>query len=68
MSLIDRTARPSIVFDPANKNHRKMFHEFVKTGRWDSCPVQFYLNEGQVSIVHQIQQQLSQHYLNKEFA
>lgn len=60
--------RPLVPFDPANKNHRKWFSNFRKYGGWGQCPVRFIcLDEYGLNLVAQIQRQLVDYYLQREF-
>ncbi len=59
--------RPLAVFDPANKEHRSLFAQFVKSGRWDHSPVQFVAGEPTQIEVGTMARQLIEYYTNKEF-
>ena len=56
------------MFDPANKQHRGYFYEFMERGTWGRCPYRFIIQEGhRDSLVNQIQKMLLNYYINSEF-
>lgn len=56
------------MFDPANKQHRGYFYEFMERGTWGRCPYRFIIQEGhRDSLVIQIQKMLLNYYINSEF-
>jgi hypothetical protein len=55
------------VFDAKNREHRQWFAEFNKSGRWGRCPVRFVVNDDHGDLVTQIQRELIQFYVDKEF-
>jgi hypothetical protein len=56
------------MFDPANKQHRAYFYEFLERGTWGRCPYRFIIQEGhRDSLVIQIQKMLLNYYINAEF-
>jgi len=67
MSQLNLWSRPWIVFDPANKQHRRWFTEFQRTRTWGHCPVRFVLDEPEGELITQIQNQLITYYINREF-
>lgn len=67
MSKLQLYGRPWVYFDPSNKDHRRWFAEFNKNLSWKDCPVRFVLNESHGDLVTQIQRQLIQFYVDKEF-
>ena len=67
MSVLELHGRPYTVFDPANKEHRRYYSEFVKTASWGACPVRFVVPEDHGDLVTMIQRSLVKHYVNKEF-
>ena len=50
MSRLALHSRPFVVFNPANKEHRKWFAEFNHSAKWGSCPVRFVVEDGQLQI------------------
>jgi len=59
--------RPWVVFDAKNKEHRSWFAEFNKSGAWGRCPVRFVVNDDHGDLITQIQRELIQFYVDKEF-
>ena len=68
MSRLALHSRPFVVFDPANRDHRKWFAEFNTSARWGKCPVRFVVEDDNGDLVTMIQRRLIQYYVNKEFA
>ena len=67
MSILHSTSRPWVAFDPANKQHRKWFNEFQKSGTWGRCPVRFFITDDVGNLVTMIQRRLVQYYVSHEF-
>lgn len=67
MSRLQLHGRPWVVFDAANKDHRRWFAEFNKSGAWGQCPVRFVVNDDHGDLITQIQRNLIQFYVDKEF-
>lgn len=67
MSRLALHGRPWIVFNAKNKLHRKWFAEFNKSSQWGRCPVRFVVNEDHGDLITQIQRELIQYYVDKEF-
>ena len=59
--------RPWVVFDAKNKDHRRWFAEFNRSAKWGTCPVRFVVNEDHGDLITQIQRELIQFYVDKEF-
>lgn len=68
MSVLELSGRPYIVFDPANRQHRSYYHDFVLSGTWGRCPYRFVVPEVHGDLVTMIQQSLVEYYVNREFA
>ncbi len=68
MSRLALYGRPYTVFDAKNKDHRKWFSSFNKDGAWGRCPVRFVVMDDHGDLVSQIQRELIQYYVDKEFA
>lgn len=56
-----------MVFDAKNKEHRRWFADFNKSGAWGRCPVRFVVNEDHGDLITMIQRELIQFYVDKEF-
>ena len=67
MSRLALYGRPWVVFDAKNREHRTWFAEFNKTGAWGNCPVRFVVNDDHGDLITQIQRELIQFYVDKEF-
>lgn len=67
MSKLALFGRPYVVFDPANKDHRRWFAQFNKNLSWKDCPVRFVVNEDHGDLITMIQRTLIQFYVDKEF-
>lgn len=69
MSQILRHAhRPWVVFDPANKQHRRFYAEFLKYRTWGKCPVRFYIpDDAPGDLLLLIHNRLASYYTQKEF-
>ena len=67
MSRLALYGRPWVVFDAKNREHRQWFAEFNKSGRWGRCPVRFVVNDDHGDLITQIQRELIQFYVDKEF-
>lgn len=67
MSRLQLHGRQFAVFDPSDKQHRKWFADFNKNRTWARCPVRFVVNDDHGDLITQIQRELIQHYVDKEF-
>lgn len=67
MSLMLLVGRPWTVFDPANRQHRLWYYQFVKLGTWGKCPVRFILPTYETDLISMINQQLIEYYTANEF-
>jgi hypothetical protein len=56
-----------VAFDPANKEHRRHYHNFAVNGTWGRCPVRFIVPDDQGNLVTLIQRKLVEYYVNREF-
>ena len=67
MSRLDYIGRPWVAFDPDNKQHRKWFAEFQRSGTWGRCPVRLIVSDDHGDLVTMIQRRLINHYVVREF-
>jgi len=67
MSFLSLIGRPYVVFDPAVKQHRLWYFEFVKKQTWGNCPVRFLVPDDQGDLITMIQRTLVKYYVEKEF-
>jgi hypothetical protein len=68
MSKLEYMMRPLVAFDPANKDHRRYYAEFLEYGGWGTCPVRFVCPE---DVGHDlptmIKNSLIEYYVGREF-
>ena len=67
MSVLEIHGRPFTVFDPADKQHRCFYNEFVRHGTWGRCPYRFVVPDDQGNLVTLIQRRLVEYYVKQEF-
>ena len=67
MSRLQLHGRQFMVFNANNKEHRKWFADFNASRKWGNCPVRFVLNDAHGDLITQIQRELIQFYVDKEF-
>jgi hypothetical protein len=67
MSTLQLHGRQFMVFNANNKEHRKWFADFNASRKWGNCPVRFVLNDAHGDLITQIQRELIQFYVDKEF-
>lgn len=65
--MLELRNRPWTVFDPANKDHRHWYYDFIKYDTWGRCPVRFVVPEDHGNLVTMIQRNLVAYYVTKEF-
>ncbi len=66
-NLLGVYARPLVLFDVENKDHRKWAWQFFKDSSWKNCPVRFALPDGEDNACSLIQRLLLAYYSQKEF-
>jgi hypothetical protein len=68
MSRLEFYNRPLVAFDPANKEHRRWYHEFMQYGGWGKCPVRFICpGDAGYDLTIMIRNELIDYYVKKEF-
>jgi len=67
MSILQFHHRPWAVFNPANKEHRRFYAQFVKHGSWGRCKYRFVIADDCNNLITMIQRKLVEHYVTKEF-
>ena len=60
-------ARPLVAFDPANKDHRRYYAEYLEYGGWGKSPVQFICPEDHGDLITMMQRALVAWYTVDEF-
>lgn len=71
MSVLQAVKRPQVAFDVTNKEHRKLYAEFLKSGTWGRCPFAFYIPNNDAAnnnLAYAMQRLLTEFYIGKEFA
>ena len=66
-TTLSTSLRPVKVFDVANREHRALFAEYVRTGRWSHSPVRFIASESTEIDVGTITRQVLEFYTSREF-
>jgi hypothetical protein len=67
--ILDLVMRPTVLFDPNNKQHREHYANFLKLGSWGRCPVRFEV-EGENqnnNLAYAMQRMMAEYYTLKEF-
>ena len=68
MSRLEYYNRPLVAFNPANKEHRRFYYQFLEHNTWGLCPVRFICPEESGSdLIKMIQKQLIEYYVSQEF-
>lgn len=67
MSILQLKMRPWCEFDPANREHRKYYAEFLQFGNWVNCPVRFVDPTDCGNLAMAIQASIARYYTKKEF-
>lgn len=67
--FLTKHARPIVIFDPSNQEHREHYLNFLKVGTWGHCPYRFAAEgeEADNNLVYAMQRQLIEYYLSTEF-
>ena len=61
------TARPFVIFNANNKEHRKEFFKFIEFRTWSKSPYRFLTEEAVNNIPAYISQKITEYYIKKEF-
>ena len=67
MSKLSFLGRPWVAFDEYNRQHRKWYSEFVRSGTWGRCPVRFIVSDDHGDLLTMIQRKLNKFYTEREF-
>ena len=67
MSKLSFLGRPWVAFDEHNRQHRKWYSEFVRSGTWGRCPVRFIVSDDHGDLLTMIQRKLNKFYTEREF-
>ena len=67
MSILQFNSRPFTVFDPANREHRRWYNQFVTHQSWGRCPYRFLVPEDHGDLITMCQRSLVKYYVQREF-
>jgi hypothetical protein len=67
-SVVMTKIRPTVIFDPSNKEHRRHGWLMIKNRSLKDCPWIFALHEGHDNVIDMINRELVQWYTDREFA
>lgn len=67
MTVLHSKMRPVEQFDANNRAHRRLYAQFIRTGRWGHSPVRFVANEPTSADVNTMARQLIEFYTKQEF-
>lgn len=68
--ILNHACRPVVVFNPANREHRAHYAEFLKNASWGQCPVRFEILTSEASnsnLAYAMQRLLTEYYIGLEF-
>ena len=68
MSTLHVHARPWVMFDPTDIQHRRWLHDVKCAGTWGVCPVRFVLSTGAGSLMDRCNTSIMNYYMDKEFS
>jgi len=68
MSRLEFLSRPLVAFDPALKEHRRIYYNFVVQRSWKSSPYRFICPEDHgTDLVTMMQRMMIEYYIQREF-
>ena len=67
-TLLNTRRRQTVLFDPADAEHRKWAHHFVKHRNWMGCPFTFALPNLEPNVYTMVTRILTEYYGDQEFA
>jgi hypothetical protein len=67
-SLLDSRTRPTVLFNVANPEHRRIAWVFLKNRSWKDSPVLFALPEGETTVATLISREMAVFYSDREFS
>lgn len=68
--ILNHIQRPLVVFNPANRDHRQYYAEFLKFRTWGRCPVRFAISGAAAdtnNLTATIERMLAEYYIGLEF-
>ena len=66
-SVVMTKIRPTVIFDPNNKEHRRHGWMMIKNRSLKDCPWIFALHEGHDNVIEMIHIELARWYAAQEF-
>lgn len=67
MSKLATFVRPTVYFNPNNKDHRQWLGQFHVNHSWRHCPVRFVVEDDYGDLLTQMNKMLIEYYTKKEF-
>lgn len=67
MSTLNLAHRPIVRFDPADPEHREIYHQFKKNRGWGKAKYRFVIDDTVDNLVDHCDRKLVIWYLNNEF-
>lgn len=67
MTRLEILIRPPVIFDPANRDHRRYYHESLIKHGWGGCPVRFVVEDEYGDVTSMVQRKLLKYYADREF-
>lgn len=67
MSKINQAGRRFELFDPNNKEHRRLLHEAVQCNTWSRSPIRFWVNDEHADLMTECTKHMARWYLDREF-
>jgi hypothetical protein len=64
---LDFFRKPVVEFDPSNRQHRRDYAQFLKTGSWRHCRVRYELIGIGGELQGMMQRRLLEFYTDREF-
>lgn len=59
--------RQPMFFDPSDKEHRRLYYNFVSSSSWSHCPYSWIIDDESSSVPHMMHKKLVEYYTQKEF-
>lgn len=67
MSKLEIYVRPLTIFEAENKEHRRLYASFLRTGSWTDCPYRWAIPDDVGNLQGMIQRKLLDFYMGREF-
>ena len=66
-NVLNTVIRPTVVFDPKNRDHRYWAHKFIIHRTWSGCPWVFALPRSEDNVYNMVLRLMTEHYADQEF-